>query len=187
MAGVVMLCAAALGQSSTAATKPADGTCECGRYIEAPALCHTLPADKREACHKSNADWFDQCVAWQDASCTSGVTGAVAKPLRLDGPRSLIPKYAGTWKGRTICPKQGTWDVMLWIRPQPDGSYLAKAATEGVGEFKKLTFQDNGEIALLYSSVFKDSSYTGHLATPDRLQGHVKIQEDCTWFMSKSP
>lgn len=183
---MVVLGAAALGQNANASAKPVDGKCECGEYIEAPALCRSLPAEKREACRKSNSDWFEQCVSWQDESCKSGVTGAVAKSVKVEGPRALVAQYVGSWKGRTICPKQGTWDVMLTIRAQPDGSYAAKAATEGVGEFRKITFTPQG-LALLYSSVFKDTSYIGKLTEPDHLEGTAKIQEDCHWFLSKTP
>ena len=182
VAMAVVLAAAASAQEP--ATKPAGGACECGHYIEAPALCRTLKPDQQEPCRKSNATWFDQCVAWQEKTCTTGVFGAVAKGVKIEASAAALAKFVGTWEGITQCPKQGTWNLMLSIRQKPDGSYLAKAATEGVGEFKKLTIvKDN--VTLLYSSVFKDTSYIGRLTAPDRIDGTAKIQEDCAWHLTR--
>jgi len=182
---LVALGAVALGQNALATTKPSDGKCECGAYIEAPALCRSLPASRQEPCRKSNAAWFDQCVAWQEQSCTSGVLGAVAKSIKLVAPvPSVVPKYDGTWMGATTCPSLGSWNLMLSVRQQPDGSTVVKAATEGIGEFRKLTLtKDNA--TLLYSSLFKDTSYVGRLVSPNRIEGTAKIQQDCTWYLTK--
>jgi len=164
--------------------KPSGGSCECGQYIEAPALCRSLKADQQEPCRKSNAAWFDQCVTWQEQTCQSGMFGAVAKGVKIVASPASLAKFAGTWHGITQCQKQGTWGLMLSVRQKPDGSYVAKAATEGVGEFKKLTIVGDN-ITLLYSSVFKDTSYIGRLAVPDRIEGTVKIQEECTWRLTR--
>ena len=100
------------------------------------------------------------------------------------GSSQALLKFAGEWKGMTVCPKLGSWRVALDVSRQPDGSYTTKASTDNAGEFSKMVFRDD-TVSLRYSTVFKDTTYVGRLTSPDRMDGTVKIQEDCTWYLTR--
>ena len=104
-----------------------------------------------------------------------------AQPTAVDG---ALPKFLGSWKGKTVCRKLGSWKLSLNVKQQADGSYVTQAATEGAGEFSELLFKGDA-VTLRYSSLQKDTTYIGRLVSPDRIEGTVKIQEDCTWYLTR--
>lgn len=172
---------AVAGQAWSAA-KPDGGTCACGVYIEVPTLCRGLAGVDRDTCITSNTKWFNTCVAWREQMCRAPLSPA---PVKLVGPSPSLPKFAGSWAGKTVCRKLGTWRVMMSIAQRPDGSFVTKASTEGAGEFTELAFKED-QVTLVYSSLFRDASYTGRLVSPDRIEGSVRINtEDCSWFLAK--
>jgi hypothetical protein len=127
---------------------------------------------------------FMLCAITLGASAASNRDESALTGFKLVASASL-PKFIGSWKGTTVCPRLGSSQLQLEVRQQDDGSYITRASTDGAGEFGKMVFR-NDSISLGYSSIFKDTTYTGRLTTPDRMEGTVKIQEDCTWFMTRS-
>lgn len=179
----VILAFVAVTFNAPAAPKPDGGTCECGRRIDEPALCRPLSSKDQDTCRKSNASWFDQCIAYQTKVCHTDPLSLRAKTVKIASPMPPSARFVGAWKGKTICPKLGTWQFLLTLQRQPSGAYAVKAATEGGGVFGKVVF--NGDkITLGYSTVWKDAAYTGRLVSPGRIEGTVKIQEDCTWYLT---
>ncbi len=168
--------------SAWAAAKPDGGMCECGIYPEVPAMCRALVGAERDACIKSNTKWFNACIACREQMCRASLSPA---PVKLVGPSPSAPRFVGSWTGKTVCRKQGTWRLILNIVQKPDGSFVSKASTEGPGEFTELAFKED-HITLVYSSLFRDASYTGRLVSPDRIEGAVRINtEDCSWSLAK--
>ncbi len=162
--------------------KPGGGMCACGVYMEVPALCGSLSGTERDTCIKSNTKWFNACVAWREQMCRPSRSPATVK---LVGPSQTLPKFVGIWTGKTVCRKLGTTRLMMSIAQQRDGSFITKASTEGAGEFTEAAFKES-QVTLLYSSLFRDISYTGRLTSPDRIEGSVRIStEDCSWYLAK--
>ena len=120
------------------------------------------------------------------AALMAAVSFAATQPkgLKVSAAPSVLPKFAGAWKGETICPKLGSWWLTMTVSRQPDGSHVTKVATEAVGQFTRLTLKGDA-VTLRYSSFLKDTTYIGRFVSPDRIEGTVKIQEDCTWYLTR--
>jgi hypothetical protein len=71
----------------------------------------------------------------------------------------------------------------MTVARKPDGSFGAKAFI-GRLAFSNETFQGD-TVTLLFSSVLNDTTYTGRLLSPNRIEGTISINRDCTWFMTK--
>lgn len=165
-----------------AAAKPDGGMCACGVYIEVPTSCRELSGNERDTCIKSNTKWFDACVTWREQMCHALPSPT---PVKLVPPSASLPRFVGSWTGKTVCRKLGTWRLTVSIAQQHDGSFATKASTEGTGEFTEIAFKEN-QVTLVYSSLFRDASYTGRLTSPDRIEGAVRIgAEDCSWYLAK--
>lgn len=165
-----------------AAGKPDGGMCACGVYMEVPALCGSLTGSERDTCITSNTKWFDACVAWREQMCRAPLSPATVKVV---GPSPTLPKFVGFWTGKTVCRRLGTTRLVMSIAQQRDGSFLTKASTDGAGEFTEAAFKES-QVTLRYSSLFRDTSYTGRLTSPDRIEGAVRIgAEDCSWYLAK--
>lgn len=75
------------------APKPLGGICECGPYVEGPALCAPLAKAKRDVCISANLIWLGKCTAWRDAICHAPAT--VAEPVKAAAsPVVLHPSVA---------------------------------------------------------------------------------------------
>jgi hypothetical protein len=72
----------------------------------------------------------------------------------------------------------------MTITKDPDGSNEANASNGGIGDFSKITLQGD-TVVLLYSSWLKDTTYTGRLVSPNRIEGTFTLGENCTWYMTK--
>jgi hypothetical protein len=180
----IILMFVAVSFNASAAPKPDGGTCECGQRIDEPASCRPLSSKDQDTCRKSNVFWYQQCVAYQTEVCRIDPLSLRAKDVKITSSTPPSARFVGAWNGKTICPKLGTWRFLVSLQQQPSGAYAVKAATEGGGVFRKAVF--NGDkITLAYSTVWKDAAYTGRLLSSDRIEGTVKIQEDCTWYMTK--
>lgn len=165
-----------------AAAKPDGGRCECGVDMEAPALCKSLTAPERDTCLMSNTKWRDACIAWREQACHAPLSLA---PVKLVANKTSLTKFAGSWTGKTVCQKQGTFRLMMSVAQQHDGSFGTRAATDGPGEFTQIAFNEN-QVILVYSSLFRDRSYTGRLTAADRIEGSVRINTDnCSWYLAK--
>jgi hypothetical protein len=165
-----------------AAAKPDGGRCECGVDMEAPASCKALVAPERDTCITSNSKWLDACTAWREQACHAPLSPA---PVKLVANRAPLAKFAGTWTGKTVCRKLGTFRLMMSVAQRHDGSFGTKVATDGPGEFTEIAFKEN-QVILAYSSLFRDRSYTGRLTSADRIEGSVRISTDnCNWYLVK--
>jgi hypothetical protein len=180
----IILTSVAVTFNASAAPKPDGGTCECGQRIDEPASCRLLSFKDQDTCRKSNASWYQQCVAYQAEVCRIDPLSLRAKDVKFTSWMPPSANFVGVWNGKTVCPKLGAWRFLVTLQQQPSGAYAVKAATEGGGVFRKAVF--NGDkITLTYSTVWKDAAYTGRLVSPDRIEGTVKIQEDCTWYLKR--
>ncbi|MGA7675872.1 MAG: hypothetical protein WCA78_12615 [Rhizomicrobium sp.] len=185
---LVMLSGTAVSTVSLAASKPDGGYCECGQYLEVPVLCRSLTGSDLDACRKSNTQWFDQCLAWQDQTCR--VSSPVAKstePSAISSqelsPEALPPlQFVGSWSGETKC-RVGTMPLTLTVTRKPDGSYAVSGTARGLG-FSRETFQGDS-VTLVYVSVMDEVTYSGRLVSPDRIEGTISTNSNCTWYMTK--
>ena len=165
---------------SLAASKPSGGICECGQYLEVPVLCRTMTGSELDACLKSNTRWFEQCGAWQDQMCH--VSPLVTKSMEPPPAASQPQLFVGSLSGQTKC-RSGLKPLTMTVARKPDGSFGAKAFI-GRLAFSNETFQGD-TVTLLFSSVLNDTTYTGRLVSPNRIEGTISINRDCTWFMTK--
>lgn len=165
-----------------AGAKPDGGRCECNVDMEAPGLCKALTAPEHDACITSNTKWLDACAAWREQACHAPLSPA---PVKLVANGASLAKLVGSWTGKTVCRKLGTFRLLMSVAQQRDGSFATKAATDGPGEFTQIAFKDD-QLILVYSSLFRDRSYTGRLTTSDRIEGSVRISTDnCSWYLAK--
>jgi hypothetical protein len=170
-----------LAGAASAAAKPDGGMCACGIPMETPVLCGSLAGSARDTCIASNSKWSDACVAWREQMCHAPLSPA---PVKLVGRSPSLPKFVGSWSGKTVCRKLGTTRLVMSVA-QHDGSFVAKASRDGAGEFTEIAFKEN-QMILVYSSLFRDTSYTGRLTSPDRIEGAVRIgTEHCSWYLVK--
>jgi hypothetical protein len=166
------------------AEKPAGGICECGDYAEVPALCRLLSGTERDACITANTQWTKQCTVWRSAVCRAPVPISQPPIAAVAAPSSLA-KYTGSWMGKVVCPRLGSWRLSLSVKPQADGAYLTGASTEGAGEFIEIALKDDS-VSLLYVSWIKKVPYTGRLTSANRIEGKAHINtDDCIWYLAR--
>lgn len=85
------------------ATKPLGGLCECGPYVESPAVCAPLAKAKREACISANLSWLGKCTAWRDTMCHA--PAAAAEPVKAAAaPVVLHPSVAEAPPPAAVAP-----------------------------------------------------------------------------------
>jgi hypothetical protein len=196
------------------APKPLGGICECGSYIEGPALCAPLAKAKRDVCISSNLTWLGKCTAWRDTMChapaAEPVKAAAAPvvmhpsiaeaPPAVSSPAPVVPapvqpapivaspavtKFGGIWTGQAQC-RFDKWRLSLKVSQLANGSLLTDATTsQSFGSFDKIDLKDDG-VVLHYDSGLHETVYTGHLVKPDRIEGTVHVAgNDCTWYLSR--
>ncbi|HUO98884.1 MAG TPA: hypothetical protein VMU01_09455 [Rhizomicrobium sp.] len=121
------------------------------------------------------------------AAQTTGAdaSGPALLSIKMTGTKADASKFVGTWKGNTDCPKLGSWSFVISIEPS-GSSYSAKASKDSGGVYREIAFKGD-QITLVYSTVWKDASYVGRLVSPGRVEGTVRIQTDCTWYLTKQP
>jgi len=104
--------------------------------------------------------------------------------LALSPEPTSLPQFVGSWSGQAKCPSSRKARLTMTITKDPDGSNEANASNGGIGDFSKITLQGD-TVVLLYSSWLKDTTYTGRLVSPNRIEGTFTLGENCTWYMTK--
>jgi hypothetical protein len=208
------LAAAVAVPAWSGAPKPLGGLCECGPYVEGPALCAPLAKAKRDACISANLSWLGKCTAWRDAICHA--PAAVAEPVKAAAapvvmhpsvaeapppepvvssrapvqPAPIVAsptltKFGGIWTGKAQC-RFDKWRLSLRVAQLADGSALTDATTsQSFGSFNKIDLKDD-DVALHYDSGLHETVYVGHLVKPDRIEGTVHVTgHDCKWYLAR--
>ena len=208
----VMLASTAVSTDSQAASKPNGGYCECGQYIEVPVLCQTKTGSELEICRKSNTQWFGECTAWLNQEChapaapqtqlsspaeappsaeassqtesSSSIWDSLLPSLSTSPSRAqpAPPQYIGTWLGEQKCWSD-TAPMKMIVTRNPDGSIEARTFLRGVA-FSLQAFKRDS-VTLLFSSALRDTVYSGHLVSPDRIEGTVSINKYCSWYLQR--